>query len=65
MKETKYFVLHDRGHGSNVYECNSKTEGIQMVKRLIEAGEPISSIKLMQDIPIKTQIRCVTVEIDD
>lgn len=31
----------------------------------IEDGEPASSIILTQQVPLKTHIRCVTVEIDD
>ncbi|MBJ8055267.1 hypothetical protein JDS87_25815 [Bacillus cereus] len=65
MKATKYFVLHNRGYGLNAYECESKTAATQKIKRLIEDGEPVSSIILTQQVPLKTHIRCVTVEIDD
>ncbi|MBJ8093130.1 hypothetical protein [Bacillus cereus] len=65
MKETKYFVLHNRGYGLNAYECESKTEAIRKIKRLIEDGEPTSSIILTQQVTLKTQIHHVTVEIDD
>ncbi|MED1508983.1 hypothetical protein [Bacillus proteolyticus] len=65
MKETKYFVLHNRGYGLNAYECESKAEATRKIKRLIEDGEATSSIILTQQVPLKTQIHYVTVEIDD
>ncbi|MGH0487440.1 hypothetical protein ACQVPJ_24010 [Bacillus mycoides] len=65
MKENKYFVLHNRGYGLNAYECESKSVASQKIKKLIEDGEPASSIILTQQVPLKTHIRCVTVEIDD
>lgn len=65
MKETKYFVLHNRGYGLNAYECESKTEATSTIKRLIEDGEPTSSIILTQQVSLKTKIHSVTVEIDD
>ncbi|CDN36888.1 hypothetical protein [Bacillus thuringiensis] len=65
MRETKYFVLHNRGYGLNAYECESKAEATRKIKRLIEDGEPATSIILTQQVPLKTQIHYVTVEIDD
>ncbi|EJS58166.1 MULTISPECIES: hypothetical protein [Bacillus] len=65
MKETKYFVLHNRGYGLNAYECESKAEAARKIKRLIEDGEPTSTIILTQQVSLKTQIHHVTVEIDD
>ncbi|AGE75840.1 hypothetical protein P9W99_18470 [Bacillus cereus] len=65
MKETKYFVLHNRGYGLNAYECESKIEASRMIKGLIEDGEPASSIILTQQVALKTKIQSVIVEIDD
>lgn len=65
MKETKYFVFHDRGYGLNAYECESKFEATRTIKSLIEDGEPASSIILTQQVSLKTKIHSVTVEIDD
>ncbi|PEZ81276.1 hypothetical protein CN374_30180 [Bacillus cereus] len=65
MRETKYFVLHNRGYGLNAYECESKAEATRKIKKLIEDGEPAASIVLTQQIPLKAQIHYVTVEIDD
>ncbi|SCB98603.1 hypothetical protein [Bacillus wiedmannii] len=65
MKETKYFVLHNRGYGLNAYECESKPEATRTIKRLIENGEPASSIVLTRQVPLKTKIHSVTVEMDE
>lgn len=65
MKETKYFVLHDRGYGLNAYECESKFEATCTIKSLIEDGKPASSIILTQQVSLKTKIHSVIVEIDD
>lgn len=65
MKETKYFVLHNRGYGLNAYECETKLEASRTIKRLIESGEPASSIILTQQVALKTKIQSVIVEIDD
>ncbi|MGH0950543.1 hypothetical protein [Bacillus mycoides] len=65
MKETKYFVLHNRGYGLNAYEYGSKFEASRTIKRLIEDGEPASSIILTQQVALKTKIQSVIVEIDD
>ncbi|MCU4757431.1 hypothetical protein OCA26_15010 [Bacillus cereus] len=65
MKENKYFVLHNRGYGLNAYECETKFEATRTIKKLVESGEPASSIVLTQQVSLKTKIQSVIVEIDD
>ncbi|MCU5668669.1 hypothetical protein OCB72_28935 [Bacillus cereus] len=63
MQEQKYVVLHNRGYGLNAYECETQQEAIDKMAELVRCGEPISSVKLLQEIPTKTKVKAVSIEV--
>lgn len=63
MSEQKYVVLHNRGYGLTAYEFEEQDGAINKMVELVRCGEPINSMKLLQEIPRKTQVEAVSIRV--
>lgn len=63
MKETKYVVLHNRGYGLTSYEFETQQDAVDKMAELVRCGEPIASMKLLQEVPTTTKVESVSISV--